>query len=47
MKENKLYNPDLETLKRWKKAPAKAKLQWLSDALEFFAKPKKVIKPSR
>lgn len=46
MKKTKLYNPDLETLKRWKNVPAKAKLQWLSDALEFFSRPKKIIKKS-
>jgi len=41
----KHYNVSLETLKRWKEAPASAKLQWLEDSVRFFKKFRK-IKPS-
>lgn len=43
----KRYNADKETLRHWKNTSVAAKLQWLSDALEFFGNPKKTRKGSR
>ena len=40
----KLYNYDIEELRRWKNAPASAKLQWLADSIEFFGSPRIVVK---